>query len=1720
MDTISTKPEAIDEDRSPITPSTSRRRRSRAPSVQKSTPKRPRTTASTKSSRGGKGGRSRGSTARTKAAKSAVGADEADAAEDFTALAASALDYAEDSSTQEDDDNDDDDDDDDAGSDYVPDAAEADHNDEDEFEEMDVDVSRTPRRRRGRRSNAATSSIQNQDDDFDISDYEDDDDGMQESRVSLMNEVSAMQDSSRHDEPLGLFSDMAAAVGAVGNSLGGNGDKDIYDFDAQSIASDKRFRKMRQSAAARQNRKSGAGGGGGGSASRSRPANRPATQVGASWGSNIYSALATSLKTRADLDAYTNFLKCPYLNNCMDSMFVDMCRPSNQHMGLFFGPSASLQSLMGRVNDPDKVVELLHAFMSKSYDTLANRILWFVPIIHQQPVPLSNMCAFAERLSTLSKSLDSDMAIEPAYILEGDLNVLVQTGAPFTDLEVSLIQQTAINSAGHMGRFMTDVHQIILSNDFWDQLNDLVALPYEKIISYAERGNNTAEGDASVNLEAIEPPCLHRIIAAVNSENKLLGIALTDTWDLNKVPLSRKRRSLNFENLQRGPLQLTVTDRTSSVTEELPIDLDTYGVLEQILDDVATLRALEDESAETTTIRTSPQIGRIHLMDCFLLKPNSRKDALILVCYEASASPPMPNPSPPGSSPFKVYSLVSEENFFFSRFGITSDSPALMDGMFTADPEALIERKAVAILPDLVFNNLRSIALREVVASSGTAIVNAVLTNINTDAETPSIYRCSKFILVDSQRRVPLAIVFEVPIRLSWIIDANECSVRPLDTSALNTEFSSVTADTLSAVEAKFSPNITECRLVVINGLLYSLQVDENRVLQRIVELLPAGYGNPTGHPDHAALAPQAVTGDARASSAFLRIFNEESSTSSVFPMVYLPHFGQQTLVNQVASFCDELVDHVYTSPVSFSLYDVVFRMAIKHTPKMLARQHREAAEAAAAASAEANPNDPPPPPVPMPEHWGVCSICSKELHSVSGLLEHELRHIGLTKFRCPEHGRCFMDRRALLNHMQEHADSSLKPDDEGGGEDGGVNEVSVGDEDIKFFPGLTNVFARSSLLSCRMESPQCEGCRDYFPTADVMAQHLEICDGISFSTRSPLEQGSYATSGNASDRSVCGICGQAVDEIKQHFTDVHLTCLLCGAQLHTIEELSYHYKVHVEDNASEASERLSEVSTCETCLNFYSSKHNYYFHQWAEHGVIFKQDPTTGMLGPVQVREPRNRASDEEALTTKLKCKFCQFVCPCSGKQYVDHLQSAHDITSDVSLVCRFCAEIFGSLNELSNHLQANHAPLSEYNNAGPQTVYRCDVCTSTPFYAFHKGMLDHAREVHNNLTPNMYECPHCRERFSDRRAHRLHVEKHAEGVLHPCTECGKEFRSKQALMHHIQMRHDTSEWEQGPATCEHCGITYPKRSALKYHIARMHNLELLHECPVCQQRFRIETYLRRHMKETHSGPIKCEICQKQCANLRCYSQHRQKHFRDKIFQCTECSVSFKSKTAMRRHVRVEHMQLGPEKFECQICGKIVTQIGMHMLTHKDARFKCIYCDKQFTKSVYYNEHVRIHLGQLPFECHICGRRFNKKSNLNVHLKFHEKHRDEDGNYLQLKARGRVSIMFGDASLTPEERAAKNAALKNKSNKPTQTVAVGPDLPGAFNVGGAAGAASDACAKACGGHLTDVVGLRPLNSSILANHPHFASASAASNSNSVTITNISNGDETKPAFV
>lgn len=421
-------------------------------------------------------------------------------------------------------------------------------------------------------------------------------------------------------------------------------------------------------------------------------------------------------------------------------------------------------------------------------------------------------------------------------------------------------------------------------------------------------------------------------------------------------------------------------------------------------------------------------------------------------------------------------------------------------------------------------------------------------------------------------------------------------------------------------------------------------------------------------------------------------------------------------------------------------------------------------------------------------------------------------------------------------------------------------------------------------------------------------------------------------------------------------------------------------------------------------------------------------------MMGPPMTPQRRKKLrlfKDELSYQAtglkKFNCKLCSTEIRVTGNEYVKHLQAKHGLNADINCVCRICAELFGTTEQLSEHLREEHVPSGEFSNAGIQTIFACDKC---PFWGFNKTLLQHSREVHGEEAPAMYACPHCGERFKDRKFWRTHLDRHSDQLTHECHVCHKAFRMRQTLLQHIRNTHiDNAD---GPVTCDYCGQVYPRRVSLRHHIYRMHTIEgqeMRFECDICARRFRLETEMRRHVKEMHSGAMECDICNKMCPNLRCLTQHRQKHFRTRIYQCTDCQATFKSKLAMKRHIRVEHLQLGPEKFQCQICGKVVTQIAMHMLIHKDARFECQICGKKFTKSAYYNEHIRIHRGEKPFECQICGKRFNKKSNLNVHVKFHEKHRDPDGNYLEIKPRGRYAAQLKREKAAQDKVAA--AALK-----------------------------------------------------------------------------------------
>ncbi|KAL3314905.1 hypothetical protein Ciccas_006470 [Cichlidogyrus casuarinus] len=1378
------------------------------------------------------------------------------------------------------------------------------------------------------------------------------------------------------------------------------------------------------------------------------------------WGNNIYSALATSLKSRQDLDNYSSFLRSPYLNIALDKFLIDYCKPSAQHTSLFFGPSASLQALLSRVSNPDTVVDLLTYFMSLDVKKTAYKPSLLVPLVHQTVLPIDSYEIINSKLSLLSKSLGYDTNIAPGYYLDShNMYCKAKQFTSFSTHQLVTLYST-LPMAGH-----TDlVTNVMLPAAVYNQFVNYVSVSRDSVIEYAENLDTTSP----------TPDCLGRVVMLTDSAGKVLGLSILDTVDkASSIPNTRERMPFNLNsesgtNVDSKKLKSPVSSRKKSPQQAAK------ECLEDTLDWVC---AVTDGSGKTADKSQIKELDGVHVLDVIILTSNAKPQVLLAVGIRSTAEPPLPADLDIGS--LVICSLANDEQIFLANQGVTPNLPMPPKGRFLLDSGSYFRERSSLVIPDALYSNVRRMAITEVISASGAVAglgIAAVPMNKETDV---------KWLILDSVTNVPLCMAVQLPFSFSMQNLHDPPRVRENGKATIS-ELANYSEDQIQLMEGRFgATSNTEYRVAVINGLICALKVDfESSVIERVIELVPASQENVHPTERDAIYACQAFTAEPRSVSTCLRVSNKDTGQASFLPAVFYSNPDSSSISKIVAGYCDLLADVLHFIPMKLSIYDIALRLALRDTPKILARQHRLTALSEAEQHKLEHPDEADKEIPPVPEKWKVCTICLREFHSTIGLYHHELRHINIGRYQCSGHDAIFLSEESYKRHMlKEHSKTREEENVEEPEEEKEADWIS--DSVLKLFE------PPSKLGEVKVLAPQCKICGDYFPTADVITQHLDVCTGESIGKTELLF--AVKKEEDSEDRVkrecfTCGICGQQQEsksQLKTHFVEAHLTCVVCLQAQRSLEELSYHYGGHLakadpallvppaDGNVDETDlgARLRSIQTCDVCPNYHATGTNFQYHKALEHGL----ERDVSNLADFQFVVP-STDTDEKQQRRRIKmmqCKFCELEVPVSGSRYVEHLSQVHNVDVDMFQICRICAEVFPSESALSSHIAAEH-PLNVFSMAGIQSVYSCPKCV---FYSFYRGMMNHCREVHKDLHPEIYECTHCGSRFADRYEYRRHSETHTDGYNFQCPDCTRSFRLRMSLMIHMKNHHSGND-EQGPKACEFCGLVYPSGRLLKQHIDRTHNKELKLECSECGRRFRLETDLRRHIKEMHSGAVKCEVCNKICANLRSYSLHRNKHFKMRVFQCTECNATFKSKASMKRHIRVDHLNLGPERFECQICGKIVCQIGMHMLTHKGTRFVCEYCGKGFTKSAYYNEHVRIHKGELPYECYICKKRFNKKSNLNVHLRFHEKNRDAEGNYIELRTRGRYSVMFGDAALTPEQRQARQSAL-NFAIMPTEHVSVGPEEPGAFNVGGPAHAAEEACNKVMEGVIASAGPLR-----------------------------------------
>ena len=146
-------------------------------------------------------------------------------------------------------------------------------------------------------------------------------------------------------------------------------------------------------------------------------------------------------------------------------------------------------------------------------------------------------------------------------------------------------------------------------------------------------------------------------------------------------------------------------------------------------------------------------------------------------------------------------------------------------------------------------------------------------------------------------------------------------------------------------------------------------------------------------------------------------------------------------------------------------------------------------------------------------------------------------------------------------------------------------------------------------------------------------------------------------------------------------------------------------------------------------------------------------------------------------------------------------------------------------------------------------------------------------------------------------------------------CSECSKEFKSKQSLKLHKRLH-----LKEKPYPCDMCNKCFPHEDNLKAH-KRTHTSERPFKCSECDKKFRRKNGLDVHINiHTRAKIFLCRICSKQFAQKSNLIKHMHTHNTRKKIPCRDCNKSFYSKAGLKNH---ESVHTGIQPYTCPTCFK-----------------------------------------------------------------------------------------------------------------------------------------------------------------------------------------------------
>ena len=195
---------------------------------------------------------------------------------------------------------------------------------------------------------------------------------------------------------------------------------------------------------------------------------------------------------------------------------------------------------------------------------------------------------------------------------------------------------------------------------------------------------------------------------------------------------------------------------------------------------------------------------------------------------------------------------------------------------------------------------------------------------------------------------------------------------------------------------------------------------------------------------------------------------------------------------------------------------------------------------------------------------------------------------------------------------------------------------------------------------------------------------------------------------------------------------------------------------------------------------------------------------------------------------------------------------------------------------------------------------------------------------------------------------------------------------------------------------TCDVCGKSFSSEKYLQMH-SSLHGAATPHRHLVAEN-FKTNEYRGELGGDGFkSSSWTCKICNKIFAQNSSFKNHMRTHSDERPFVCEICSIGFKERYHLKKHMLFKHSDELKEK--CQFCGK------------------------RFKDSTAVRAHERIHSDHRPYHCRRCGKAFKTSECLWHH-----------------ENRSKTCGALGGPPLPPLPKKAR-AARKQKSSPPTTTL-------------------------------------------------------------------------------